>query len=78
MRYFLVENWLITGFGLAFGVALAYGLNYGLVHLADVPKMDVGLLSLGVLLLWMTGVLAALAPALRATMVPPEVATRTV
>ncbi|MDX1503539.1 MAG: FtsX-like permease family protein [Thermoanaerobaculia bacterium] len=78
VRYFLVENWLITGFGLVFGVGLTYGLNYGLVHLADVPKMDPGLLMLGVAMLWTTGVLAALAPALKATLVPPEVATRTV
>ncbi len=78
VRYFLVENWVITGFGLLFGVALTYGLNYALASFAGVPKMDAGLLLGGVLLLWLTGVLAALAPALRATLVAPEVATRTV
>lgn len=78
VRYFLVENWLITGFGLVFGVAMTYGLNYLLVHFTDVPKMDPVLLGGGVLLLWLTGVLAALAPALRATSVAPEVATRTI
>jgi putative ABC transport system permease protein len=78
VRYFLVENWLITGFGLAFGVAATYGLNYLLVHVAEIPKMDPWLLVGGVLALWLTGVLAALVPALRATSVAPEVATRTV
>jgi putative ABC transport system permease protein len=78
VRYFLVENWLITGFGLAFGVAATYGLNYLLVHVAEIPKMDPLLLVGGVLLLWLTGVLAALVPALKATSVAPEVATRTV
>lgn len=78
VRYFLVENWMITGFGLILGVGLTYALNYMLVELADVPKMDVGLLAGGMLLLWITGVLAALVPALRASSVAPEVATRTI
>jgi putative ABC transport system permease protein len=78
VRYFLVENGVITGFGLLFGIAATYGLNYLLVQVADTPKMDVGLLLAGVLLLWATGVVAALVPALKATSVSPEVATRTV
>jgi putative ABC transport system permease protein len=78
VRYFLVENWVITGFGLIFGVVLTYGLNFALAKLAEVPKMDAGLMIGGVLMLWLTGVLAALAPAVRATSVAPEVATRTV
>ena len=78
LRYFLIENWIITGFGLVFGVGLTYGLNYALVKIADVPKMDTGLLIAGVLMLWLTGVLAALVPAIRATSVAPEIATRTV
>ena len=78
VRYFLVENGVITGFGLLFGIGATYGLNYLLVQIADTPKMDVGLLVTGVLVLWATGVIAALVPALKATSVSPEVATRTV
>lgn len=78
LRYFLVENWIITGVGLALGVVLALGLNYALVSFANSPKMPIGLLLGGMALLWGTGVLAALAPAWRATQVSPEIATRTV
>lgn len=78
VRYFLVENGVITGFGLVFGIGMTYGLNYLLVKAADIPRMEPGLMVAGVLLLWLTGVLAALAPAIRATGVAPEVATRTV
>ncbi|TNF84958.1 MAG: FtsX-like permease family protein [Acidobacteria bacterium] len=78
LRYFLVENWVITGIGLGLGVLLTFGLNYTLVHVADGPKMSWGLLALGALALWLTGIVAALAPALRATSVAPEIATRTV
>jgi putative ABC transport system permease protein len=78
LRYFLVENWVITGIGLALGVLMTFGLNYALVHVAEAPKMSWGLLALGALALWLTGIVAALAPALRATSVAPEIATRTV
>ena len=78
VRYFLVENWMITGFGLLFGLALTYGLNYALVSFADGAKLDLKLVAAGALLLWLTGILAALIPAIRATNVAPEIATRTV
>ncbi|HEV8242100.1 MAG TPA: FtsX-like permease family protein [Thermoanaerobaculia bacterium] len=85
LRYFLLENWLVTGSGLALGVFLAWALNYGLVKMTTVvgasaliPKLDWRLLAGGMLLLWGSGLLAALAPALRATRVAPVVATRTV
>jgi len=78
VRYFLVENWLITGFGLVVGIGLGLALNMTLTHLADVPKMEWSLLAGGALTLWVTGILAALAPALRATQIAPEVATRSI
>ena len=76
--YFLVENWMITGIGLLFGLLLTYGLNFALVNLANGAKLDLGLVAGGAILLWLTGILAALVPAIRATGVAPEVATRTV
>ena len=78
LRYFLVENWLITGIGLGIGILLTLGLNYALVNIADAPKMDWILFGAGAVGLWVTGILAALAPAYRATTVSPEIATRTV
>jgi putative ABC transport system permease protein len=78
IQYFLVENWMITGFGLCFGLLLTYGLNYALVSLADGAKLDLRLLIAGALLLWATGILSALVPAIRATSVEPEIATRTI
>jgi len=78
LRYFLLENWMITGIGLVIGVALSYGLNFLLAHLADAPKMPWPLILGGMALLWTTGILAALVPAWHATLVEPEVATRTI
>ena len=78
IQYFLVENWMITGFGLLLGLFLTYGLNYALVSFADGAKLDLKLLLAGAVLLWLTGILAALVPAARATNVAPEIATRSV
>ena len=78
VRHFLVENWMITGFGLALGLALTIGLNVALTNAADAPKMDWYLLVGGPIALWITGIIAALLPAIRASKVAPEIATRTV
>ena len=53
-------------------------LNIALTEVAGAAKMDVSLLVGGALLLLLVGQLAALFPALKATLVPPELATRTV
>jgi ABC-type lipoprotein release transport system permease subunit len=45
---------------------------------AGTPKLEWSLIAGGVLFLWLTGILAALVPSLRATAVSPELATRTV
>ena len=78
IRYFLVENWIITGIGLVLGTGLAVALSFVLSKAAGAPKLDWMLLAGGMVLLWITGIVAALIPALRATRVAPEVATRTV
>jgi len=78
LHYFLLENWLVTGSGLVLGLGLAWALNYGLAKLSESPKLDWMLLGGGMLLLWLSGIVAALAPALKATKVAPVVATRTV
>ena len=78
IRYFLMENWIITNSGLILGIALAYGLNYLLVTNTSGVKLDWRYVVAGVLLLWTQGVLATLAPAMRAAAVSPVTATRTV
>ena len=78
LRQFLLENWLITTMGLTLGVGLAYALNIGLVNVASGAKLDGALLVSGVVLLWAAGLLATLAPALRAARISPAIATRNV
>jgi len=78
LRYFLVENWVVTGLGLAIGLALSFGLNQLLVTVADAPKLEWRLLASSLVLFWIIGLAAALLPAMRGMRVSPVIATRTV
>ena len=78
LRYFLVENFLISSAGVLLGVALTIACNVLLVQTLDAPKVGWQTTLLGMATLWLLGLLAVLGPALRASAVPPAVATRTV
>ncbi|MGH8233971.1 MAG: ABC transporter permease [Rhodanobacteraceae bacterium] len=78
LRYFQTENFLIVTFGIVLGVVLAIGINLLLMKFFEVPRLPLWYLPVGVVVLWLLGQLAVLAPALRASNVPPVVATRSV
>jgi putative ABC transport system permease protein len=78
VRYFLVENGLITSAGIVLGCVLALATGYWLSVQYALPRLDLYYLVGGVLTLWAIGQLAAWQPARRAAAVPPSVATRTV
>jgi len=78
LQHFLAENWIVTTMGVAVGVVLAFALNFGLVTVVEGARLRWPLLGAGVLLLWLAGLLATLAPALRASRISPALATRNV
>ncbi len=78
VRYFLVENWLITTLGAAGGVILTVAVAYWLETTFELPRLDWRYPLTAVFALWTVGLLAASWPALRASRVPPAVATRNV
>jgi putative ABC transport system permease protein len=78
LRYFLIENWILTTAGLVLGVAGAYALNLLLVaHVSDV-KLQWQLVFGGMLLLWINGLVSTIPPAVRAMAISPSIATRSV
>ncbi len=77
IRYFMVENWLITTAGLVFGVILALLLNYQLDDIFQVGKMNFAYILTGMVALWIIGQLAVIVPAKRASSISPAIATRT-
>lgn len=76
LRYFLVENVIITSVGAVVGCALALALNQFLVTHLELPRLPLPYLGVGVLTLSALGILAVYGPALRAASVPPATATR--
>jgi putative ABC transport system permease protein len=78
VRYFLVENWMVTTVGVFAGCALALLLGYWLSTTFELPRLKLYYLVAGVVVLWVVSLVAALHPARRASMVSPAIATRTV
>ena len=78
LRYFQMENFLIVSVGIGLGMLLAYGLNLALMHHYELARLPPYYLPIGALSMCVLGQLSVLAPALRASRVPPVVATRSV
>ncbi|PYQ55724.1 MAG: hypothetical protein DMF53_27500 [Acidobacteria bacterium] len=78
VRHFLLENWMVTSFGVVLGVLLAYGLNFGIVTWVAGARLSAATVAAGALALWTIGLGAALGPALRGARVQPAIATRNV
>ncbi len=78
LGYFLTENLLIGIAGVAIGGALAVGMNQWLMHAFEMQRLSWPWIAGGVVVLLLLGQAAVLAPALRASNVPPVVATRSV
>jgi len=75
LRYFQAENFLIVGAGIVLGGLLAVSLNLALMAYYELPRLPLWYLPVGALVLWALGQLSVLSPALRASRVPPVVAT---
>lgn len=77
LRYFLVENWIITSAGVLVGSALALAVGIKLSEIYATPRLPLIYLVGGIVTLWIVGQVAVLVPA-RAASISPATATRTV
>jgi len=78
MRFFMIENLLISSLGIGIGVIGAISLNYWLVSSFNMSPINLELILLGVVVLFVVGQVAVLYPARRAALIPPATATRTI
>lgn len=78
VRYFMVENWLITTGGVILGTAFTLGVNYWLVTSYELERLDPVYVPLGIVALWALGLAAVAWPARKAAGISPAVATRTI
>ncbi|MGL6159245.1 ABC transporter permease [Microbulbifer sp.] len=77
-RYFLLENCLIAGTGIAIGMAAAQVANHFIVSNYSQPALPLSVMLVCALILLGVSVAAALVPALRAANISPAMATRSV
>ena len=76
LRYFITENLMITGVGVAGGVVLAIGLNQLLVAKLEMAKLPLVYLLAGSGVFLALGIVAVYGPAWRAASISPAMATR--
>lgn len=76
LRYFQLENFMLSGFGIVLGMAGALALSLLLMTQYELPRLPWAYLPAGALALWLLGQLAVLAPARRAAALPPVAALR--
>jgi putative ABC transport system permease protein len=78
IRYFMIENFLISSIGVILGAVLTIGLNIILVNTFGLDRIDWFYIPIGMLVLWLVGQGAVFGPARKAANIPPALATRTV
>lgn len=76
VRYFMLENLLISTVGVVLGAMLTVGLNIVLVDAFSLDPITWYYIPLGMLALWVVGQLAVYGPAKKAANIPPALATR--
>ncbi len=77
MRYFMVENGMISIVGVLLGSALTIALNMALVDWFSLSPLEWFYIPVGIVSLLFVGQLAVLGPAKRAAGIAPATATRT-
>jgi putative ABC transport system permease protein len=76
VRYFMIENSIVSALGLLIGSALAIALNITMVEAFSLQPLQWYVIPLGVIALWAVGQLAVAGPARRASNITPALATR--
>ncbi len=78
LRYFMLENFLISSVGVVTGALLAIGLNIWMVQTFNLTPIAWYIIPAAMLVLWLVGQMAVFGPARRASLVSPAIATRAV
>jgi putative ABC transport system permease protein len=78
LRYFLLENFLISSVGVVTGAILAVALNIWMVNTFNLTPITWYIIPAAMVVLWLVGQGAVYGPARRASFVSPATATRSV
>jgi putative ABC transport system permease protein len=78
LRYFMLENFMVSSVGIVVGGVLAVAMNIWMVQTFDLTPIAWYIIPAAMVVLWLVGQAAVYGPARRASLVPPAVATRSV
>lgn len=78
LRYFMLENFFISGAGVTLGALFTIGFSIALSSLFEMPTMSWYYTPLGMVILILIGQLAVLGPSTRAARIQPAIATRSI
>jgi putative ABC transport system permease protein len=78
MRYFMLENFIVSSIGIISGGILAVGLNIAMVQAFSLTPLAWYVIPIAMVVLWIVGQLAVAGPARRASNISPAIATRSI
>jgi putative ABC transport system permease protein len=78
MRYFMVENFIISSVGIIAGAVFAIALNIFMVQAFALTPLAWYVVPIAMVILWVVGQAAVAGPARRASAISPAIATRSI
>jgi putative ABC transport system permease protein len=78
MRYFMVENFIISSIGIIAGAVFAVALNIFMVQAFALTPLAWYVVPIAMIILWVVGQAAVAGPARRASAISPAIATRSI
>lgn len=78
VRYFMIENFIVSTIGLLIGAGLSVALNIAMVEAFSLEPLSWYIIPLAMLALWIVGQAAVAGPARRASNITPAIATRSI
>ncbi|MGI9220844.1 MAG: ABC transporter permease [Woeseiaceae bacterium] len=78
MRYFMVENFIISSVGIVSGGVFAVALNIFMVQAYALTPLAWYVVPIAMIILWLVGQAAVAGPARRASAISPAIATRSI
>ncbi len=78
IRYFMLENFLVSSVGVVAGGVLAIGLNIVMVQAFALTPLAWYVIPVAMIVLWVVGQAAVAGPARRASAISPAIATRSI
>lgn len=78
VRYFMIENFIVSTIGLVIGGILAVGLNIAMVEAFALEPLAWYVIPAAMLALWAVGQAAVAGPARKASNITPAIATRSI